>query len=63
MAHEIIDTFWTPQVNMHVVRCPTGKTFNIRADRWRVHCPHCNKTGSITVLRDRWAAEHGNGDF
>jgi predicted RNA-binding Zn-ribbon protein involved in translation (DUF1610 family) len=58
--HRIVAGRWSPAVNWLVVECTaSGASFETRADRFRVACPHCGAVGSIETLRERYARERG----
>ena len=52
MSLRIVDARWTPVVNMLLIQCDCGRTFEHRADRWNVRCT-CGRRENIHWLRDR----------
>jgi len=48
---EIVDAKWTPQVNMYIMRCGRGHTWEHRSDRWWARCPICNEAGHTHKIR------------
>lgn len=46
----LVDVFWTPKVNMLVVKCDCGRTFEHRLDCWTVRCK-CGRAENIEVIR------------
>ena len=50
---KIIDTKWTPKVNLLKIKCSCGEEFWHRADRWTLQCPECGRQEGIVALRRR----------
>jgi len=48
---KIINSEWTPQVNMLAIECDCGRQFSHRADRWKIECPICHRTDNLAFLR------------
>jgi len=50
---KIIDARWTPQINILLILCTCGNTFEHRADRWRCRCFNCHREERLDKIRDR----------
>ena len=48
---KILDTFWTPKINVHIVECDCGHQNPMRADVWYINCSRCGKKISMKELR------------
>jgi len=52
---KIIDTRWTPKVNIHNIRCDKcDSIFDHRTDRWTVRCPVCGEQAGLNKLREEY---------
>ena len=47
---------WTPKVNILVVLCSCDVEFECRADRWKVVCEQCKRTGNLQRMRELYSA-------
>lgn len=59
---KIIDAAWTPGVNILIVECVCGESFEHPTNRWAVRCPECGKTDNLKNLRERYAQEGKDGN-
>jgi hypothetical protein len=54
MSMQLIDAVWTKSVNLLVILCACGKTFQHRSDRWTVRCGVCQRSAHLGKLRDEF---------
>lgn len=47
------NVLWNYDVNHLIIECLCGKIFTYPINRWKVRCPHCNRTESVEVIRNQ----------
>lgn len=47
----IEDAYWTPTVNMLLIRCQCGKLFEHPANRKVALCPQCGLTKNTLIMK------------
>jgi hypothetical protein len=48
---KIEDAYWTPEINILLIRCDCGCLFKQRADRRSVICCRCGNKGDLLMMK------------
>ena len=49
----IVSAYWTPRVNMYVIKCKCGNYIEHATNKWHVRCEVCGACDSLSVIRER----------
>lgn len=53
----IVNSAWTPQINLLLLMCECGHFFWVRSDRWWPTCPSCGMKEHLHVIRERYVQD------
>ena len=55
----ISDTFWTPKINVLLIKCDCENLQPMETDKWKIKCSRCGKEIKMNELRREYCIEKG----